>query len=129
VTEPDRQLRRIERNSIGACLAMAIAAWAVARGGWEAPAGVLAGGAIAAVSYRGIKAGVDSLVEAASGGRVRRLATIGLMKYLGRYAILAAVAYVTMTRLRLPPLAVFVGASSFVVAMAIEAVRHVTDSS
>jgi hypothetical protein len=129
VTEPDPQLRRIERNSVGACLTMAIAAWGVARGGWEAPAGVLAGGAIAALSYRGIKAGVDALVEAASGGRVRRVATIGLMKYLGRYAILAAVAYVIMTRLRLPPVAVFVGVSSLVVAMAIEAVRPVNDGS
>jgi hypothetical protein len=129
VTEPDRHLRRIERNAIGACLAMAIAAWAVAWGGWEAPAGVLAGGAIAAVSYRGIKAGVDALVEAATGGRAGRLATIALMKYLGRYAMLAAVAYVIMTRLRLPPVAVFVGASSFVVAMAIEVVRQVADGS
>jgi hypothetical protein len=48
---------------------------------------------------------------------------IGLVKFFTRYAILALAAYVIMARLRLPPLAVFAGASSLVVAVAVEAVR------
>jgi hypothetical protein len=49
----------------------------------------------------------------------------GLVKFFTRYAILALAAYVIMARLRLPPLAVFAGASSLVVAVAVEAVRGI----
>ncbi len=125
MTERDPTLRRVERLAVGSCLAMAAAAWVAARGRVAAPAGVLGGGALAAISYRGIKAGIDALVGAmggGGGGRVR--AAIGLVKFFTRYAILAAVAYVIMARLRLPPVAVVAGASSLVVAIAIEAVRQ-----
>ena len=90
------------------------------------PAGVLGGGVLAAISYRGIKAGIDALVGAmggGSGGRGR--AAIGLVKFFTRYGILAAVAYVIMARLRLPPVAVVAGASSIVVAIAIEAAHQI----
>jgi hypothetical protein len=52
-----------------------------------------------------------------------RRRALGLVKFFTRYAILAVAAYVIMARLRLPPLAVFAGASSLVVAVAVEAVR------
>jgi hypothetical protein len=66
------------------------------------------------------------LVGAMAGGETGRLRTaIGLVKFFTRYAILAVAAYVIMARLRLPPLAVFAGASSLVVAVAVEAVRGI----
>jgi hypothetical protein len=130
VTEPDALLRRVERNSVVACAAMAVAAWAIGRGDLHAAAGVFGGGALVWISYRGIKGGIDAVVAAAApraavgerdGGRAGL--AIGLVKFFTRYAILAVAAYVIMARLRMPPLAVFAGASSLVVAVAVEALR------
>lgn len=109
-----------------ACAAMAAAAWAIARGDVSAPAGVFGGGALVWISYRGIKAGIDVLAgpRRESGGAPGRVSVaIGLVKFFTRYAILAVAAYVIMARLRMPPLAVFAGASSLVVAVALEALR------
>ena len=127
MTEPDAMLRRVERGGVAACLAMAAVAWALARGRAAAPAGVLGGGLLVLISYRGIKGGIDALTGAVAGGASGRTArAIGLVKFFTRYAILAAAAYVIMARLRLPPVAVVAGASSFVVAVAMEAVRGIT---
>jgi hypothetical protein len=126
VTESDALLRRWERDGLIACVVMAGAAWALARGRVGPPLGVMGGGLLVLISYRGIKGGIDALVGAVSAGANGRIRTaIGLVKFFTRYAILAAAAYVIMARLRLPPVAVFAGASSFVVAVAIEAVRGV----
>ena len=46
MTERDPLLRRMERNGIVACGAMAVVAWAVARGRLAAPLGVVAGGVL-----------------------------------------------------------------------------------
>ncbi len=112
---------------------MAAIAWVVARGRVDAPLGVIGGGLLVAVSYRGIKGGIDALVGGMVGdgarGSGRAQAAIGLVKFFTRYAILAAAAYVIMARLRLPPIAVFAGASSLVVAVAVEAVRPVRSKS
>jgi hypothetical protein len=122
VAESHAALRRVERDGLIACGAMAAGAWAMARGAAAAPLGVLGGGALVWISYRGIKGGIDALTGTGTGsGGVR--AAIGLVKFFTRYAILAVAAYVIMARLRLPPLAVFAGASSLVVAVAVEAVR------
>jgi hypothetical protein len=99
---------------------MALVAWVLARGDVAAPAGVFGGGALVWISYRGIKSGIDVLVRRETGGV--SVAT-GLVKFFTRYAILAVAAYVIMARLRMPPLAVFAGASSLVVAVALEALR------
>jgi hypothetical protein len=120
MTESDPVLRRVERNGIAACAAMALVAWAIARGAMSAPAGVFGGGALVWISYRGIKGGVDVLTLPRGG---RAGIAIGLVKFFTRYAILAAAAYVIMARLRMPPLAVFAGASSLVIAVALEALR------
>jgi hypothetical protein len=126
VTERDPMLRRTERGAIVACLAMAAAAWVIARGRVDAPLGVAGGGLLVLISYRGIKGGIDGLVEAGpDGGAPRQRAAIGLVKFFTRYAILAAAAYVIMARLRLPPVAVCAGASSLVVAVMVEAARGV----
>ncbi len=107
MTETDPVLRRVERNGLAACAVMAAAAWVIARGRVAAPAGVLGGGALVWISYRGIKGGIDLLVGRARGGAG---VAVGLVKFFTRYAILAAVAYVIMARLRLPPVAVVAGA-------------------
>ena len=127
MTEVDPVLRRVERNGVIACGVMAAIAWAIARGRLGAPLGVVGGGLLVAVSYRGIKGGIDALVGGMTGtadGKSRAgHAAIGLVKFFTRYGILAAAAYVIMARLRLPPLAVFAGASSLVVAVTVEALR------
>ena len=123
VAETDPGLRRIERHSVIACAALAVAAGIITRG-VEAPLGVLGGGALVAISYQGIKAGITALVDAGGGeaGGSKKVA-IGLVKFFTRYAILALAAYVIMARLRLPPVAVLAGASSFVIAVMAEALR------
>jgi hypothetical protein len=123
MAEPDPFLRRIERMSIVSCGVMAAAAWAIGRGRVEMPIAVVGGGLLAAISYRGIKAGIDAVAGMAAGGTSRAGVAIGLVKFFTRYAILAAAAYVIMARLVLPPVAVIAGASSLVVAVAIEACR------
>ena len=119
MTETDPMLRRIERRAVAACAIMAIAAWPIA-GRVDASLGVIGGGALVWISYRGIKGGVDALSGAA---KSRVGVAVGLVKFFTRYGILAVVAYVIMARLRMPPLAVFAGASSLVVAVALETLR------
>jgi hypothetical protein len=131
VTESETALRRLERHSVAACLALALVA-AVITWRLDAPLGVLGGGALVAISYRGIKAGITALLAAGESGpnprNVRRNLAIGLVKFFTRYAILALAAYVIMARLRLPPVAVFAGASSFVIAVVVEALRGSTQN-
>ena len=91
MSEPDPGLRRIERDGVIACGAMAAAAWAVAKGDLDAPLGVFGGGALAWISYRGIKSGIDALSGAVAGATRIRTA-IGLVKFFTRYAIVEAAA-------------------------------------
>jgi hypothetical protein len=134
MAETDPGLRRIERYSVIACAALAVAAGIVTRQ-VDAPLGVLGGGLLVAISYRGLKAGISAVVDSADsrdsrgsrdaggeGGGSRGVA-VGLVKFFTRYAILAVAAYVIMARLRLPPVAVFAGASSLVIAVMAEALR------
>jgi hypothetical protein len=127
VAETDAALRRIERYSLIACVSLALAA-GIATRRLDAPLGVLGGGALVAISYRGVKAGISAVVVAsdAGGGAASRKVAIGLVKFFTRYAILAVAAYVIMARLRLPPVAVFAGASSLVIAVMVEALRGVS---
>jgi hypothetical protein len=129
VAETDLALRRIERYSVMACVSLAVAA-GIATRRIDAPLGVLGGGALVAISYRGVKAGISAVVVAGEagvgGGAGARRVVIGLVKFFTRYAILAVAAYVIMARLRLPPVAVFAGASSLVIAVMVEALRGVS---
>jgi hypothetical protein len=128
--DADPSLRRIERTSIVACLAMAAAALAIARGAPGPALGVLGGGILVGVSYRAIRSGVNGLValldqpveaerrpetSVRPGWTVTKLAT--------RYALLAVLAYVMIARLRLHPVGLLVGASSVVAAASVEALR------
>jgi membrane associated rhomboid family serine protease len=129
--DPDPLLRRLEQNAVIACGVMAVIAAAVSVDRVGAAAGVVAGGALAWISYRGIKGGIDALVRAVDpvdrpplvSRAMTGQAVRGLVKFFTRYGILAAVAYVIMARLRLPPVAVFAGASSLVIAIMLEAGR------
>ena len=114
--------RSLERDALIACLIMAAVATAVSDEGWRLGLAVWAGGALAAVSYWGLKAGVDAGIP------VGWRRAIPLVKFFTRYAILAFAAYVMLARLRLHPLGVVAGASSFVVAIGAAAVRALATS-
>ena len=99
---------------------------AAASGGLRAALGAIAGGLLVAVSYRAIRGGVDALVASGVGdgsGTRGPSATWGLVKFITRFAILGAIAYVMMVRLRAQPVWMLLGASSLVAAAALEAVR------
>jgi len=53
----------------------------------------------------------------------RRVLVVAALKFLGRYALLALVAYGMLTRLRLHPVGILVGASAPVVAAAVQVIR------
>ena len=121
MSERDPVLRRIERDAVLACAAMAAAGALLADAHVAAACGVMGGGVLAWISYRGIKSGVEAVGDI--DGNPQRNALIGLVKFFTRYGILVAVAYVIMARLHLTPVAVIAGASSLVVAIMLEAGR------
>ena len=115
-------LHNLQRDALIACVIMSVVASVVSDQGWRAGLAVWGGGALASASYWGLKAGVYAGVEAGW----RR--AIPLVKFFTRYAILAFAAYVMLARLRLHPLGVVAGASSFVVAVGAAAVRALAAS-
>jgi hypothetical protein len=112
-------LRHFERDAVLACAAMAVVAGFWPGGGWPLAGSVVAGGLLSAVSYRGVKSGVD----AALGGPVGR--PWALVKFFTRYAILAVAAYVMLARFRVSPVGLIAGASSLVIAAGAAAARFV----
>jgi hypothetical protein len=116
-------LARFERDAVLACVAMAAVAALAPFGGSWAALGVLGGGMLSAVSYRGLKAGVYGAFGAGSAR------TAALVKFFTRHAMLAVAAYVMLARLRLPAWAVAAGASSLVVAIASAAARAFSSTS
>ena len=111
----DDLIQRLQREALVSCLVMAALATAIARTWWAGLA-VLGGGLLIATSFLSIRGGFDSLT---SGGHAGRAA----LKIIGRYALLAFLAYVMIARLRLSPLGLIAGASSVVAAAALEAGR------
>lgn len=93
---------------------MALLATAIARSAWWGAA-VMGGGLLIGISFVAIASGVSGL------GTDRPPAFL-LLKVSGRYALLGVLAYVMIARLRLPPLGLIAGASSFAVAAAVESV-------
>ena len=116
-------LATFERDALIACVAMAAVAALAPFGGLWAGLGVVGGGALAALSYWGLKAGVYGAGGAGSGRAV------ALVKFFTRYAMLAVAAYVMLARLRLPAWAVAAGASSLVVAIVGAAARAFSSTS
>jgi ATP synthase I chain len=124
MTSGDDLLVRLQRN---ACLACALfAAIAAAVSGMRAAAAVIGGGLLAGTSFVLIKGAILDVTAFADDSRdpLRRPNTsFSVVKLAGRYALLAFLAYVMIARLRLHPVGLFVGASSFVAVAAVEAAR------
>lgn len=116
MADPDRLLRRFERDALLAAGGLSLAALLVPGGGLPAAGAVLAGGLLAWFSYATARASVDAAFR--RGGRRR-----ALVKIFTRYGILAVAAYVIVARLRLHPVGVVVGTTVLAVAAAAAAVR------
>ena len=127
MSDADPSLRRVELTSGAVCAAMALVALPIS--GIAGAAAVLAGGLLVAVSYGSLKSGVGgmlSVMPPASprrGVRDRRQIAQIALKIVGRYALLALLAYVMIARLRLQPVGLMAGVSSVVAAASIEAIR------
>jgi hypothetical protein len=121
----DDLLQRLQRNAAIACGVMALAALMITRD-WRASLGVIGGGILIAVSFLSMKNAIDELVpNGADTGAAPKRPTRGraLVRLIGRYALLAILAYVMIARLRMHPLGLVAGASSVAVAAALEAGR------
>jgi hypothetical protein len=126
--ERDAMLRRFERNLAVVCLVLAVGAALLGR--LDVAGGVLGGGLLAAAGYGAIKSAVDLLVVGAleSDEPARRRVSLWrrvwiVVKFLGRYALLALGAYVMLTSLRMHPVGLLLGASAPVLSAVIELVR------
>lgn len=105
-------LARLERRAVIVAVLLAGAALVWPSGGLRLAAAVLGGALISAISYLGIRRGVDGLSGAISGGDgTRATVTRALIILVGRYALLALIAYVMISRLRLSPLGLLLGVS------------------
>ncbi|MGE0816611.1 MAG: hypothetical protein AB7O28_18105 [Vicinamibacterales bacterium] len=129
-TSLDSLLARVERDTVVAAVVLALGAAVAWPAHLDRALGVLGGLALVAVSYRGIRAGVDQIwtpsdPDASGGGpaagaRARRGAFV---KFFTRHAILAAGAYVMIARFEFDPVAMLAGVSAPVVAVTAEIVR------
>ena len=129
----DPLLSRLERDSLVVAGLLTVAAAVL----WpESPGralGVLGGIALIAISYRGIRAGVDGLWAGApapadpSGGLSPRPTPprAGFVKFFTRHAILGVGAYVMMARFEFDPMAMLAGVTAPAVAATAELVRTV----
>jgi hypothetical protein len=120
----DRTVKRVERTAGYACAGMTLAAWLITGGDPAPGVAVLAGGALIALAYWSLKGAVAVLSPpAGSSSSPGRQSAAAILKVAGRYALLGFLAYVMIARLRLHPLGLLAGASSFVAAVSIEALR------
>jgi ATP synthase I chain len=113
-------LRRVERDAAVVCAVLAVGAWAIWPSRPAVAGGVVAGGLLIGFAYSAIKGVVGGGPVAGGPERPRR----HIVKFFTRHVILAVAAYVMMARLRLDPIGMLVGASSLVMAVALEAARH-----
>ena len=128
----DPALRRIERDTAIVCAVFAAVAWAAS--GRPAAAGVIGGALLVVASYWTIKASVDRWVsvsaragpEANHSGTPPRISVWVVLQMVGRYALLAGIAYVMIARLRVHALSLLAGVSTIVVGAALEAGRALT---
>jgi hypothetical protein len=126
--EPDASLRRVQRDAAIICLALAALAAVVMRGRTDGAVGVLAGGALMALSYAAIKGGVDAALKrtAASpdgAAAASRAAAWAAFRFMARYGVIAVLAWAVLVPLHAHPLGVFAGVSAPVLAIGIEAFR------
>ncbi len=122
MTEDGAFLARIERRAIWITVGLAVVALVAPPAGPAVAAGVFGGALISAVSYWAIKRGVSGLSDAIrDGADARARSARALMILVGRYALLALIAYAMIARLRLSPVGLLLGASVIPAAVAIEA--------
>jgi hypothetical protein len=118
----DDLLRRIERRAAWFAVGAAALALVVPQAGPAVTAGVLGGALLGGISYWAIKRGVNGLsADVQSGANVRARTGRALIILVGRYALLALIAYVMIARLRLSPIGLLVGASMIPAAAVAEA--------
>jgi hypothetical protein len=122
-------LSRLERRAIAVVVVLAVGALVWPSAGWRTAVAVLGGALLAAISYFGVRRGVDGLAAAMTGGGSTRSGMArALTMLVGRYALLALIAYVMISRLRLSPLGVLLGVSVIPLAAALEAVLALAGS-
>jgi hypothetical protein len=122
--EADSTVRRVERNAWYTCAIMAFLALFLRRGGPWLSVAVLAGGALITLAYWTLKTAVGRVLPRSEGAPAVRSGAVGtVVRIAGRYALLGFLAYVMIARLRLHPLGLLAGASSFVAAVSIETLR------
>lgn len=129
--ETDASLRRVERDAAIAAVVAAAAAMVIQRGRLDGALGVLAGASLMAFSYAAIKGGVTALVGRAadaSGGEARRRVSKARLawlaaRFIGRYLVVGAAAWVVLVPLNAHPAGLFAGVTAPIVAIGIEAVR------
>lgn len=109
-------IQRLQNTAIAACAIMAVAATIAARSLWWGAA-VAGGGMLIAISFVAIVGGANALAADRRPGFVA-------VKVTGRYALLGFLAYVMIARLRLPPLGLILGVSSFAVAALVELIHN-----
>ena len=120
----DDLVARLQRNACIACAIFAVLAAALSGAG--AAAAVVGGGVLAGVSFLLIKGAIVDVTAFAAHPTEpapRPNASFAVVKLTARYALLGFLAYVMIARLRLHPIGLIVGASSFVAVAAVEAVR------
>jgi hypothetical protein len=131
--DADPLLRRIEITALVLCAAMAAAAFTITHGAPAPALAVLAGGLLTFTSYWSIKVGLSRLLTPGpappDGAPFRAPRGLIVLQLAARYALLGFLGYVMIARLRLHPVALLAGASSFVGAVAVEAVRLVVRKS
>jgi hypothetical protein len=139
--EPDRLLRQFERDGAIACALTAAAALVIDGGRPDGAVAVLAGGALSAASYLGIKRVATAALDvAARAGREREAGPAGegasaapggaarawlAVKACARLALLAVAAYVMLTCFKMRPVGLAAGATAPFLA----AVAHLARSS
>lgn len=132
--ERDDSLRRIKRDTAVICVVAILGALVVDRGRPGLAYGVLAGAGMMAIGYAAVRSMVDASIwraappageDSAPPPNARRAITRATVRFVSRYALVAAVAVVALGPLRADPIGLFVGVTVPVVAIAIEAVRLV----
>jgi hypothetical protein len=122
----DDLLRRVARTAAVICALAALAALALA--GWRAAFGVIGGGVLVAISGGAVAFTVGAFMpspqRAVEPGKHRRKRALAVAVFLLHYALLALAAYVMIARLRLHPIGLVGGVTSFVLAAALEALRR-----
>jgi hypothetical protein len=117
--ETDASLRRVQRDGVLICAATACLSLLVAHGRPAGALGVLAGGALMAVSFLAIRGGVDAALKRRRPGPGGWAA----FRFIARLGVIAVLSWAVLVPLRTDPLGVFAGVTAPVLAIGIEAVR------